>query len=295
VAEDHRNLNTLLLPRPEGLGLDAVWADDFHHLVRNIIAGDTEGYYAAFARATSTDLAETLRQGWFYDGRPSRRTGEPRGTSAAPIRPEQCVVCIQNHDQVGNRPAGDRLTETTSLAAYRAASALLLFAPELPLLFMGQEWAASTPFQFFTDHNDELGPLVSEGRKSEFQDFPGFEGEVPDPQDPATFERSTLDWAERDSGDHARTLALYRALLALRRELSGEAETLPIGETALHVQRGAHHLLVAFSPASAPLPDGAEVALHTEQPEYAADPQPLEIGDERVLFHRPGAAVLRTG
>jgi maltooligosyltrehalose trehalohydrolase len=293
VAEDHRNLHTLLLPRPEGLGLDAVWADDLHHLVRNITAGDTEGYYADFADATTRDIAETLRQGWFYDGRPSRRTGEPRGTSAAPIRPEQCVVCIQNHDQVGNRPAGDRLTETTSLAAYRAASALLLFAPELPLLFMGQEWAASTPFQFFTDHNDELGPLVSEGRKSEFKDFPGFEGEVPDPQDPATFERSRLDWREHEGGEHEHTLALYRALLVLRCELSGEIETLPIGETALHAQRGEHHLLVVFSPASAPLPDNAEVVLHTEQPAFAANPQPLEIGGERVLFHRPGAVVLR--
>lgn len=294
VAEDHRNLNTLLLPRDEGgFGLDAVWADDLHHLVRNIVAGDTEGYYADYAGATAADLAETVRQGWFYDSRPSRRTGEPRGTSAEPIRPAQCVVCIQNHDQVGNRPAGDRLTASTDLASYRAASALLLFAPETPLLFMGQEWAATTPFQFFTDHDAELGPLVSEGRKSEFKDFPGFEGEVPDPQDPTTFERSKLDWSERDGGDHARTLALYRPLLALRRQLAGEAETQPIGETALHVRRGVHHLLVAFSAASMPLPEGSEVVLHTEQTDFASDPQPPEIGDERVLFRRPGAVLVR--
>jgi maltooligosyltrehalose trehalohydrolase len=295
VAEDHRNLNTLLLPRPEGLGLDAVWADDLHHLVRNITAGDTAGYYADFAGATTADIAETLRRGWFYDGRPSKTTGQARGTSTERIRPEQCVVCIQNHDQIGNRPAGDRLTETASLASYRAASALLLFAPELPLLFMGQEWAASTPFQFFTDHNEELGPLVSAGRKSEFKDFPGFEGEVPDPQDPATFRRSTLDWREHETEEHAMTLALYHGLLALRREISGAAETFPIGETALHVQRGEHHLLVAFSTASVPLPNNSSVVLHTEHTDFTADPQPLDIGDERVLFHRPGAVVLRTG
>src|SRR5690606_27016671 len=151
--------------------------------------GDTESYFADFAGTTAADLAVTLRQGWFYDGRPSRRTGQPRGTSAEAVRPEQCVVCIQNHDQVGNRPLGNRLTDDVALPVYRAATALLLFAPETPLLFMGQEWAAATPFQFFTDHHEELGRLVSEGRREEFRDFPGFGGEVPDPQDPATFER----------------------------------------------------------------------------------------------------------
>ena len=295
VAEDHRNLNTLLLPRPEGYGLDAVWADDLHHLVRNIVAGDTEGYYADFADATTADIAETLHRGWFYDGRPSKTTGEPRGTSAEPIRPDQCVVCIQNHDQVGNRPMGDRLTETTDLASYRAASALMLFAPELPLLFMGQEWAAATPFQFFTDHNDDLGPLVSAGRKDEFKDFPGFEGEVPDPQDPATFEASKLDWAERDEPDHAHTLALYQALLALRPRLDAFTAAEPHDERGLHVQRGDHHLVVAFAPGlELPLPANATVLLHTEDARFAADPHPPEGTNGAVRFERPGALIVRT-
>ncbi len=294
VAEDHRNLNTLLLPRPEGFGLDAVWADDLHHLVRNIIAGDTEGYYADFADATTGDLAETLEHGWFYDGRPSKTTAKPRGTSAAPIRPEQCVVCIQNHDQIGNRPAGDRLTDDVEPAAYRAASALLLFAPELPLLFMGQEWAASAPFQFFTDHNAELGPLVSAGRKSEFEDFPGFSGGVPDPQDPETFERSRLAWGERETPGHAHTLALYRALLALRRDLPDSVKAEAHGERGLHVRRGAYHLLLAFADGVAlPLPDGATVVLHTEQHEFAADPHPPEVTDGMLRFVRPGAVIVR--
>ncbi|MEP0546218.1 MAG: malto-oligosyltrehalose trehalohydrolase [Rhodothermales bacterium] len=294
VAEDHRNLNTLLLPRPDGFGLDAVWADDLHHLVRNIVAGDTEGYYADFADATTADIAETVERGWFYDGRPSKTTAKPRGTSADPIRPAQCVVCIQNHDQIGNRPAGDRLPDSVEPAAYRAASALLLFAPELPLLFMGQEWAATAPFQFFTDHNAELGPLVSAGRRSEFEDFPGFGGAVPDPQDASTFERSRLDWDEREAPGHAHTLALYHALLALRRDLPDGVEAEAHGERGLHVRRGAYHLLLSFADDVAlPLPDGA-VVLHTEQHEFAADPLPPEVADGTLRFTRPGAVLVRT-
>lgn len=293
VAEDHRNLDKLLIEPPAGFGIDAVWADDLHHQIRNIIAGDAEGYYADFAESTVSDVAETLERGWFYDGRASRVTGKPRGTSAEKIRREQCVVCIQNHDQVGNRPAGDRLSHAVEPAAYRAASALLLFAPELPLLFQGQEWAASAPFQFFTDHNPDLGPLVSKGRKEEFKDFPGFSGDVPDPQDPDTFHRSKLDWDERQRGNHGLTLALYRALLALRPTLSGPFEARAVGEKALHVRRGEHHLLVAFAPATLPAPAGANLVLDTEDVDYAGDPQPATIRDGAVTLARPAAVILK--
>jgi maltooligosyltrehalose trehalohydrolase len=291
VAEDHRNLNRLVRPRPEGYGLDAVWADDLHHLVRNLTAGDEEGYYADYAEATASDLAETVSRAWYYDGRPSRVTGKPRGTSAEGVRPDQAVVCIQNHDQVGNRPAGNRLTEDVPPETYRAASALLLFAPHLPLLFQGQEWAASTPFLFFTDHNAELGPLVSQGRKEEFKDFPGFEGEVPDPQDPETFRRSRLDWSEPVREGHAHTLALYRALLALRRDLSSPAEAEAHGTHALSVRRGRHLLLAAFDAAELPLPEGASPLLHTESEAFAPDPHPPETSPGRLRFLRPGAAL----
>ncbi|MFW5973385.1 MAG: malto-oligosyltrehalose trehalohydrolase, partial [Bacteroidota bacterium] len=203
VAEDHRNLSRLLRPRREnGYGLDAVWADDLHHLIRNRTAGDVEGYYANFAEATIDDIAETITRGWYYMGQPSRATGKPRGTDPSGISAEKFVVFIQNHDQVGNRPTGDRLSDDIPLDTYRAVSALILFVPQTPLLFMGQEWATRSPFLFFTDHNDELGRAVTEGRKKEFEDFAGFEGEVPDPQHPRTFERSKLDWSERDRAPH---------------------------------------------------------------------------------------------
>jgi maltooligosyltrehalose trehalohydrolase len=294
VAEDHRNLDRLVLPRPEGYGLDAVWADDLHHLVRHLTAGDREGYYADYADATAEDLALALRQAWYYDGRPSRRTGKPRGTSTRHVRPTHAVVCIQNHDQVGNRPLGNRLTDDVAPEVYRAASVLLLFAPHLPLLFQGQEWATAVPFLFFTDHNAELGPLVSKGRKEEFKDFPGFEGEVPDPQDPATFEKSKLDWSEPEQPRHAGVLALYRALLRLRPAIEGDAEAEAHGRAALHVRRGAHHLLVAFEPnVTLPVPPGAEAVLHTEQSAYVEDPMPPEVEGRTIRFARAGAMVLR--
>ncbi len=172
IAEDCRNLDTLLRPQQSGgYGLDAVWADDFHHQIRNITAGDTDGYFEDFIETGAADIAATLRQGWFYTGQKSAHDGEPRGTDPAGIPLDRFVHCIQNHDQVGNRARGDRLHHQIPLEMYRAVSALLLFVPELPLLFMGQEWAAGSPFQFFTDHSAELGKAVSEGRKREFQNL----------------------------------------------------------------------------------------------------------------------------
>ena len=297
IAEDHRNDARLVTPRGRGgYGLDAVWADDLHHQVRNVVAGDTEGYYADFADTTASEIAETLRRGWFYDGRPTKRTGEARGTSAEGVGREQCVVCIQNHDQVGNRPTGARLNHEVSPAAFRAATALLLVVPETPLLFMGQEWAASAPFPFFSDHNDELGPLVTAGRKREFEDFAGFEGEVPDPQAEATFRSAVLDWSERDTPDHAHTLALTRVLLALRPALGdpAEAEVEAVGDGALVVRRGGYTALVDLAGGAAlPLPDGAEVVLSTEDVAHAPDPAPPERSGGAVVFSRPGALVAR--
>ncbi|HEU0302613.1 MAG TPA: malto-oligosyltrehalose trehalohydrolase, partial [Longimicrobium sp.] len=191
IAEDERNERRMLLPPPEGCGLDAVWADDFHHQLRRHTAGDHEAYFGDFT-GTVDDIVRTLRRGWFYEGQESRNHGAPRGTPAEGLPPRAFVHCIQNHDQVGNRAFGDRLTESVPLAVYRAASALLLLSPCTPLLWMGQEWAASTPFQYFTDHPAELGKLVTEGRRREFGRFsafadPAVRERIPDPQAASTF------------------------------------------------------------------------------------------------------------
>src|SRR5262249_1613168 len=149
IAEDHRNLALMLQPESAGgWGLDAVWADDFHHQTRRHLAGDHESYYADFT-GSITDLAATIRQGWFYCGQRAPHLEQPRGTDPSAVALEQCVICLQNHDQVGNRAFGERLHHQIDPAAYRAASALLLCCPETPMLFMGQEWAASSPFLFF--------------------------------------------------------------------------------------------------------------------------------------------------
>lgn len=158
------------------------------------------------------------------------------------------VVCIQNHDQIGNRPYGRRLNHQIDPALFRALSALLLFLPETPLIFMGQEWAAGTPFQFFTDHHDDLGRLVTEGRRQEFSRFEAFadpvaRASIPDPQSWSTFERSRLDWAECARPPHAGVLELYRALLRLRRteRASGSPDRLDAvapDDAALVVMRG---------------------------------------------------------
>ncbi len=222
IAEDERNERRVILPVSEGgYGLDAVWADDSHHQLRRLLTGEAEGYYAAYA-GTAEALATTMRDGWYYQGQTPPHRGEPRGTRVSDLPPPRLVHCIQNHDQVGNRAFGERLNHMIAPDMYRAASALLLFSPYTPLLWMGQEWAASSPFQYFTDHPEELGQLVTAGRRREFKGFsafadPAVREQIPDPQDPSTFQRSTLRWGERNEPPHAGVLQLYRELLALRR------------------------------------------------------------------------------
>jgi maltooligosyltrehalose trehalohydrolase len=178
---------------------------------------------------------------------------------------------------VGNRAQGERLSHDASAAAYRAASALLLFVPQLPLLFMGQEWGASTPFQFFTDHGEELGKQVTEGRKKEFADF-AFD-DVPDPQDPATFERSQLRWAEMQGPPHSLVLRWYRDLLTWRKRLTGDVHVEAPVPGGLVLHRGRHRLLVALEgDVLLPKPAGMDVRLSSEEPLYASAPQPPEIG-----------------
>jgi maltooligosyltrehalose trehalohydrolase len=319
MAEDDRNRAAMVYPEAEGgWGLDALWADDFHHQVRRLVAGDHEGYYGDFT-GTVTDLAATIRQGWFYCGQRSAHANAPRGSDPGGMALPRFVICIQNHDQVGNRALGERLHHQIDRAAYRAATALLLLAPETPLLFMGQEWAASTPFQFFTDHRPELGRLVTEGRRKEFQHFSAFADpkmreRIPDPQAATTFEASKLNWDERGREPHASILRLYQALLQLRRHdpalrcrdrASVQLTAYP--ETMLTLRRQAPDgsaLLAVFQfgtkgPNVLPLTGGEkwEVVLTTEDARFSPQPNPptLDLAGKMpaVKFAGPAAVILR--
>ena len=221
IAEDSSNDARMILgPEHGGMGFDGVWADDFHHIVRVGQTGENESYYENY-KGTSEELVDALRNGWLFRGSASPVTNRKRGTECRHVPPERFLHCISNHDQTGNRAVGDRLNQAISPEAYRAASAFLCLSPYMPLLFMGQEWAASTPFLFFTDHNEELGKLVTEGRRREFKSFAAFSDpeqrrKIPDPQARSTFERSKLDWNEPEAAEHAPVLALYRDCLGLR-------------------------------------------------------------------------------
>ena len=313
-AEDHRNLAAMVQPAAEGgWGLDGLWADDFHHVVRRAIAGDSYGYYEDFA-GDATELAATIRQGWLYTGQLSRHMKGPRGTDPSRVPMSASVVCLQNHDQVGNRAFGDRLHHTVDLAAWHAASVVLLTSPMTPLLFMGQEWAASSPFLYFTDLEPELGRAVTDGRRREFKDFPSFGRgrEIPDPQAESTFLGSKLRWNERDQQPHSTTLALYLRLLALRAVHPAlQATPCPCGEAWAHgdgalVMRrrgdGETYVVVAALREACDVPyaeyanerGSVELLLSTEDPAFAADPMPPDVGAGRVAFRRPGAVLLRT-
>ena len=201
-----------------GYGLGASWADEWHHALHAVLTGENSGYYADFGPLRL--LAKALRQAWVYDGAYSPYRQRVHGRPVTGLAGSQFVVCTQNHDQIGNRAAGERTAALISDGRLRVAAALLLTSPFVPLLFQGEEWGASTPFQYFTDHDDAgLGRAVSQGRRAEFAAFGWDPGDVPDPQDPATFERSRLDWDEAGRGRHASLLAWYRRLLALRRQL----------------------------------------------------------------------------
>ncbi len=219
IAESDLNDSRFVRSRDAGgYGFEAAWADDWHHAMHATLTGERTGYYEDFG--SMEILAKALRQGWAYDGGWSAHRRKLHGGSTAGLPPKAFVIAVQNHDQVGNRAAGDRLAALVDEGALKAAATLLLTAPFTPMLFQGEEWAASSPFQYFTDHADpKLGKAVSEGRRREFARF-GWDAErVPDPQDPRTFDRSKLAWGELDEPFHRRMLEWYRKLIRLRRRL----------------------------------------------------------------------------
>ena len=218
IAESDLNDPRLVRSKERGgYGLDAAWNDDFHHAVHAALTGEREGYYADFG---GVDAIATAMQDRFvfagdYSAYRRRRHGAPAGDIAA----ERFVVCIQNHDQVGNRACGERLSAIVSFERLKVAAAMNLLAPCVPLLFMGEEYGETNPFLYFVDHQDpELLQAVRKGRQAEFASF-GWATEVPDPGSPDTFQRSRLDRTRAVAGQHAQLLAMYRELLSLRRAL----------------------------------------------------------------------------
>jgi maltooligosyltrehalose trehalohydrolase len=201
----------------------AQWADDIHNSWHPLLTGEDEGYYADFADRPLERLGRALAEGFTYQGDMSNHLGRPRGEPSSHLPPTAFVAFLQNHDQVGNRALGDRLSQMIPAERLEMARGAFLLSPQIPLMFMGEDWNASTPFQFFVDFSDDpdLSKAVREGRRREFAHFKAFAGHedaVPDPTDVATFERSRLDWSEAGQGEHAAARAATRQLLELRRE-----------------------------------------------------------------------------
>ncbi|MGC4791627.1 malto-oligosyltrehalose trehalohydrolase [Micromonospora sp. DT178] len=219
IAESDLNDPRLITPREAGgFGLHAQWNDDAHHALHTLLTGERQGYYGDFGSLEC--LTDVLTGGFFHAGTWSsfrnRHHGRPVDRQRTPGH--RFVAYLQNHDQIGNRAAGDRISATLSPGLLRVGATLLFTAPFTPMLFMGEEWAASTPWQFFTSHPEpELATAVANGRKREFAAHGWPEGDVPDPQDPQTFVRSRLDWAELDKPEHREMYEFHKRLIALRK------------------------------------------------------------------------------
>ncbi|MFE0458707.1 malto-oligosyltrehalose trehalohydrolase [Kitasatospora sp. NPDC058965] len=246
-----------------GYGLTAQWSDDFHHALHAAVTGEAQGYYADFGADPTAALARTLTRGWFHDGTWSSFRGRHHGRPFPPVPAHRLLGYAQTHDQVGNRAIGDRLT----LEQLALTAPLVLTSPFTPMLFMGEEWGASTPWQYFTDHTDPgLAEAVRQGRRREFAAYGWTAEEVPDPQAPATVLASTLDWTEPRSGRHAELLAWYRTLIRLRREhpelTDGDlgAVRVDAGPSEVTVHRGRFRITVNFADKPTELPPGRPVA-----------------------------------
>jgi maltooligosyltrehalose trehalohydrolase len=221
VAEDERNDARLITPMEEGgWGIDGMWSDDFHHTVRVAVTGQRHAHLANYSGRLE-EWVQTLRDGWFYHGQFFSSWRRERGTPGAHLPPERFVVCTSNHDQVGNQPLGERLSMLVSPEVYRAVSMLGCLLPYTPLLFMGQEWGATTPFPYFCDLPGEVGTSMAQHRLNEFGHYgatypPEVLAQMPDPQAKSTFAAAKLDWNERERPEHSGVLALYRECLRLR-------------------------------------------------------------------------------
>ncbi|GAA4208428.1 malto-oligosyltrehalose trehalohydrolase [Actinocatenispora rupis] len=275
IAESDLNDPRLVTPRAAGgYGLTAQWDDDVHHSVHALLTGERQGYYADFG--STEGLAKVLTRAFFHDGTYStfRRRHHGRPVDRRQVPGYRFVAFLQDHDQVGNRATGDRISATLSPGLCKVGAMLILTSPFTPMLFMGEEWAAGTPWQFFTSHPEsELGAAVAAGRRAEFAAHGWPPGDVPDPQDPSTYERSILDWSELDKPAHAEILRFYRKLIALRRSRPELADPrldrvrVDGGQDWLTVHRGRYRVVVNLAPVRRTLAVGGvplDVPLATE-------------------------------
>ena len=220
IAESDANDPRLVTaPDAGGYGLTAQWSDDFHHALHAALTGERQGYYCDFGAMAT--LAKTLTRVFYHDGSWSSFRGRSHGRPVDVLRipAYRFLGYLQDHDQVGNRAAGDRISASLPPDLLKIGAGLVLTAPFTPMLFMGEEWGATTPWQYFTDYPDAaIGQAVADGRRAEFAGHGWRAEDVPDPQDPATFARSKLDWSQPAAGHHREILMWYRQLLALRRQ-----------------------------------------------------------------------------
>ncbi len=301
IAESDLN-DPRLVRRTEigGYGLDAMWCDDFHHAVHTVLTGERTGYYADFGRLA--DLAKALASGFVYDGRYSEFRGRSHGRPPTGVPASRFIAFVQNHDQVGNRAAGERLSHLAGAGRAKIAAAILMIAPMVPMIFQGEEWAASTPFQYFAGHEEpELARAVSEGRRREFEAFGWRPEDVPDPQARETFERAKLRWDELDAPAHREMLAWYRALIQMRTAIAplrdGRFDRVEVSfdESAQWLIVRRHGILLAAnlgaSPRALPLPgdDSWEILLASE-PDIRLEANRIALAPDSVAILANSAA-----
>jgi maltooligosyltrehalose trehalohydrolase len=279
------DLNTLFFLRdPEhgGCGFDAQWTDDFHHCLHSLLTGETSGYYQDFGRLDQ--MAKSLKEGFVYTGQFSPYRRRRHGVSASEMGGERHVVCIQNHDQTGNRMKGERIASLVDLEGLKLAAGTVLLSPFLPLLFMGEEYGETAPFLYFVDHSDpDLIEAVRNGRKEEFASF-GWREEPPDPQSEEVFERSRPNPALREEGRHAELYAFYKELIRLRKTVP-ELGRLSKEEVAVTPFEDREAILVRRG-------EGVAIALNFSDRPQAV---PLPPGDWKILLNSSAAAVAVVG
>jgi maltooligosyltrehalose trehalohydrolase len=291
IAESDRNDPGLVRSRQAGgYGLSASWDDDYHHALHSALTGERSGYYQDYGSLSQVGRALSRVFVYGRDWSPFRRRHHGRPVGDLPAT--RFVVCAQNHDQVGNRALGERLSALVGTGRLHVAAALVLLGPCVPMLFQGEEWAASSPFQYFTDHQDAgLGRAVSEGRGNEFAAFGWDPADVPDPQDPATFQRSKLRWHELDSEPHAGVLGWHRRLIRLRLQYpeltDGRLDLVEVDvretDGLLAMRRGRVTLGVNIGPeaVSAEVPHGARLVLGSH-PDVVVDRRRLMLPPDTV-------------